>query len=89
MIDSIESGTPAWFRPWRASHAEGRITHPLRATSEAYRGIDTILLWCTAMTQAYQSPYWLIYRKTQELGAQVRKGERGTMVVYADRIKKI
>lgn len=88
IIDSIEAGTPAWFRPWRASHAEGRITRPLRATGEPYRGINTILLWCTALTSGYENPYWLTYRKATELGGQVRKGERGTMVVYADRIKK-
>ena len=89
IIETLENGnTPAWFRPWRASHAEGRILRPLRATGEPYRGINTILLWCTAMTQSYASPFWLTYNKAQELGAQVRKGERGTMVVYANRIER-
>src|SRR5690606_11806488 len=40
------------------------------------------------MEKGYASSKWMTYRQAQELGGQVRKGERGSLVVYADRFKK-
>jgi antirestriction protein ArdC len=88
IIDGIEAGTPAWLRPWKADHLEGRIMRPLRGNGEPYMGINTILLWCTALSSGYASPTWHTYKGAAALGGQVRKGEHGTMVVYADRIKR-
>ena len=34
------------------------------------------------------SPTWLTYRQAEELGGQVRRGETGSQVVYADRMKR-
>ena len=70
-------------KPWNAGHAAGRIARPLRATGQPYRGINTLMLWITAMECGYASPFWLSYRQAQGLGGQVRRGEHGTLVVYA------
>jgi antirestriction protein ArdC len=40
------------------------------------------------MAKGYLSNRWMTYRQATELGAQVRKGEHGSLVVYADRITK-
>ena len=47
-----------------------------------------LLLWGEAMEKGYTAPLWMTYKQAQELGAQVRKGERGALVVYADKITK-
>lgn len=60
----------------------GRVTRPLRATGEPYRGINVLLLWLEAVTSGYASPTWMTYRQAQALGAQVRKGEKGAPIVY-------
>jgi len=88
IIAELESGTRPWLKPWNAEHAAGRITRPLRHNGIAYRGINVITLWLAATARGYACPIWLTYKQAQELGAQVRKGERGELVVYADRITK-
>src|SRR3546814_17981841 len=57
-------------------------TRPLRATGQPYRGINVLLLWIEAQASGFVSPSWMTYRQAQALGAQVRKGETGTTVVY-------
>ena len=38
------------------------------------------------MEKGYSCPLWLTYKQAAELGGQVRKGEKGSLVVYADTI---
>lgn len=42
-------------------------------------------LWMAATANGYACPIWLTYKQAKELGAQVRKGEHGSLVVFADR----
>jgi len=51
-----------------------------------YRGINVLLLWGEAIDRGYSAFLGMTYRQALELGAPVRQGERGTTVVYADRI---
>jgi antirestriction protein ArdC len=88
IITDLEQGVRPWFKPWNAEHAAGRITRPLRHNGTAYRGINVLSLWGEAMERGYACPIWMTYKQAQELGAQVRKGERGTLVVYADHIRR-
>jgi antirestriction protein ArdC len=77
-----------WLKPWNADNATGRITRPLRANGQPYKGINVLMLWGEALAQGFASPFWMTYKQAQELGGQVRKGEHGSLVVYADRIHK-
>lgn len=88
IIADLEQGVRTWLRPWNAEHAAGRITKPLRANGTPYRGINIIMLWAAAMEQGFAAPIWLTFRQALDLGAHVRKGEKGSLVVYADRIRK-
>ena len=40
------------------------------------------------MAKGYSSPLWMTYRQAGELKAHVRKGEQGSLVVFADRVAK-
>jgi antirestriction protein ArdC len=63
-------------------------SRPLRfSTGTAYRGGNAIALWATAQVKGYGSPFWLTYKQAQEAGAHVRRGEKGTLILYADRWK--
>jgi antirestriction protein ArdC len=64
------------------------VSRPLRAAGKAYRGINVLMLWAAAMEKGYNCPLWCIYKQAAELGGQVRKGEKGSLVVYADTITK-
>ncbi len=66
----------------------GKISRPLRWNFEPFRGINTINLWCEGIERGYDNPIWMTYRQASELGGQVRKGEKGSLVVYADRFSK-
>jgi antirestriction protein ArdC len=46
------------------------------------------MLWGEAIAKGYACPIWMTYRQASELAGQVRKGEHGSLVVYADRIHK-
>lgn len=88
IVSELEKGTRPWLKPWNAEHAAGRITRPLRANGIPYRGINVLMLWASATEHGYAAPLWLTYKQAQELGAQVRKGEKGSLVVYANTITR-
>jgi antirestriction protein ArdC len=88
IIHDLEQGVRPWLKPWNAGHTAGRITRPLRHNGTPYRGMNVLLLWGEAVAKGYASPFWMTYKQAQELGAQVRKGEHGSLVVYANRITK-
>jgi len=88
IIADLERGVRTWAKPWNAEHAAGRITRPLRANGQPYRGINILMLWAAAIEQGYSAPIWMTYKQAAELGAQVRKGEKGSLVVYAASITK-
>ncbi len=82
ILAELEQGVRPWLKPWSSDALAGRVTRPLRATGEPYRGINVILLWMEAAASGYAAPTWMTYRQAQALGGQVRKGEQGAPVVY-------
>ena len=88
IIADLEQGVRPWLKPWSAENASGRITRPLRAGGQPYKGINVLMLWGEAVASGYACPVWMTYKQAAEIGGQVRKGERGALVVYADRIRK-
>jgi antirestriction protein ArdC len=86
IVTELEKGVRPWMKPWSLGNTEGRITRPLRANGIAYQGINVLMLWSEAMANGYASPIWMTFRQAKELGAYVRKGEEGSLVVYADKI---
>jgi antirestriction protein ArdC len=87
IVTALEQGVRPWHRPWTVEHSTGRITRPLRANGMAYRGINVLVLWSAALEKGYAAPIWMTF-KALELKAHVRKGEQGSLVVYADKIMR-
>jgi len=81
IVTAIEQGAGSWRMPW---HTNGRYAFsPINVTSKKpYRGINTVCLWAAAQSKAYESGEWGTYQQWQERGAQVRKGEKSTLVVF-------
>lgn len=79
IVKQLEAGTKPWIRPWR-NDIRCSLT-PRRATGEAYRGINVLMLWISSQIFGYEENTWMTYRQAQDLGAKVRKGEKGTLVV--------
>ncbi|RWI37040.1 MAG: DUF1738 domain-containing protein [Mesorhizobium sp.] len=81
IIAAIEAGAGEFVMPW---HHEGTATaRPINvASSKAYRGVNTLSLWAAAQRAGYPDGLWGTYRQWQAFGAQVRKGEKATTVVF-------
>jgi antirestriction protein ArdC len=75
IVASLESGVAPWVRPWKAENCG--LPYNL-SSLKTYRGINVALLSLNPFT----SNAWLTYKQAQELGANVRKGEKGSMIVF-------
>jgi len=85
IIGELEEGRLPWVQPWGsgADLAPGLPRNAL--TGRAYSGVNILILWATVIEREYPSQGWLTFRQALSAGGQVRKGEKGTTVVYADR----
>jgi antirestriction protein ArdC len=88
IIASLEQGVRPWIQSWNAEHAAGKITRPLRHNGRPYSGINILMLWASAMEQGFAAPIWMTFKQALELNAHVRKGEKGSLVVYASAITR-
>src|ERR1700757_5525049 len=88
IVAALEQGVRPWMKPWNAEHAAGRITRPLRSNGVPYQGINVLILWGAAMERGYAAPIWMTFKQALEFNAHVRKGEHGSLVVYANSITK-
>jgi antirestriction protein ArdC len=81
IITAIENGVGSWRLPW---HTSGKFAFsPINVQSKkSYRGINTVCLWAAAQSKGYERGEWGTYAQWQERGAQVRKGERATLIVF-------
>ncbi|GGJ53021.1 antirestriction protein ArdC [Sphingopyxis bauzanensis] len=84
IIAELEEGRLPWVQPWDS--AACRCTMPQNgATGRQYSGINVLILWAEAIAMGYASQRWLTYRQAEAAGGNVRCGEKGTMICYADR----
>lgn len=88
IIAELEEGVRPWHQPWATGHVAGPVSRPLRGNGKAYSGINVIMLWASAMQRGYSAPIWMTFRQALELGAHVRKGEKGSPVVFASTISR-
>ena len=81
ILDALEGGTVPWRRPWRDFGMQRNYS-----SARPYRGINQLLTQLTQQARGYGSPFWLTYRGAQRAGGNVRRGERGSMVVLWKRL---
>ena len=86
ILAQLEQGRVPWVQPWSTLPGCAAVTMPRNAvTRRAYSGINVMLLWAGGSAAGYPTQRWLTFRQALSLGGCVRRGERGTPVVYADR----
>lgn len=88
IIADLEKGVRSWTKPWSSEHAGARIVRPLRHNGKPYQGVNILLLWGSAVENGFSSPVWMTFKQARDLGAHVRQGEKGSLVVFADTIHK-
>jgi antirestriction protein ArdC len=86
IIAELEAGCFPWVQPWGSSGVRAPLGLPKNATTgRRYSGINVLILWSAVVEDGYSVQSWLTFKQALALGGHVRKGERGTTVVYADR----
>lgn len=85
IVQQLKEGTAPWVMPWKSG--EHFMPHnPI--TGKNYHGMNSLWL----MAQGYQDLRWMTYKQASEVGGQVKKGEKGTVIQYwqwqEERIKK-
>ncbi len=85
IMKELQAGVLPWRQPWSGGAG---LSFPLRVTGERYRGINVLMLLIAAQRCGYTCRSWMTYRQAQELGGQVRKGEKATTVVKFGTIQK-
>jgi antirestriction protein ArdC/phage/plasmid primase-like uncharacterized protein len=77
LIEMLEAGVAPWQKPWDSEPAASRLpTNPV--TGNRYKGVNALYL----MAQGHEDPRWLTYKQAESIGAQVRRGEKGTPIQY-------
>lgn len=78
IVAMIEAGAGKFEMPW---HRAAGV--PINASSrKPYRGVNTVMLWAAAQAAGYPSDIWATFKQWKEMGANVRKGERATSIVF-------
>lgn len=77
IVAALKAGVVPWHRPW----ADGGGPRSL-STGKPYRGINIFTLSATAAIEGYTSPWWTTFNQAKERGGMVRKGAKGTPVVF-------
>ena len=81
IIEAMERGAGNWKMPWHQTAGEDFV--PVNAQSKKpYRGINILSLWASVDERGYKTSLWATYKQWQELGANVRKAEKATLVVF-------
>jgi len=81
IIAALEAGRTNWELPWQVTGRDAaRPTNV--ASGRPYRGINVVALWAAAMKHGYEHGIWGTYKQWADRGAQVRKGEKATRIVF-------
>src|ERR1700737_813160 len=86
IIGELEAGRVPWVQPWGTAAAKAPLAMPKNAaTQRRYSGVNVLILWGAVVERGFAGQRGLTFRQALSLGGNVRKGERGTTVVYAAR----
>jgi antirestriction protein ArdC len=86
IVAAIEAGTGGYILPWhRDGRTGGRPTNGV--TTRSYQGINAVALWAEANLQQFCSNFWATYLQWQRVGAQVRRGESGTEIIFFKKLE--
>lgn len=86
IVRAIEAGAGDFQMPWHRAASNG---HPINATTKKrYRGINSLSLWVDALDKGYPTGEWATFKQWQSIGAQVRKGERASLILFYKKLDR-
>jgi antirestriction protein ArdC len=83
VIDRLVAEIEAGRNPWRKSWKQRGGGLPLNAvTRKTYKGINAPLLWLEQDDRQFTSNRWATFKQWGGAGLHVRKGEKGTPIIF-------
>jgi antirestriction protein ArdC len=86
ILEDLEKGVTPWEKPWKLGRGLSLPTNA--STGKHYRGINVFVLWDEQQKRRFSSPAWVTFNQTNSLKGRVKKGEKGTEVVFYKRLAK-
>jgi len=84
IIKQLENGAMPWIKPWATDSTADK-----NFLSQApYKGINRLMLGLSSMVHGFGCPVWASFKQWQTVGATVRKGEKGTKIVFYSPVTK-
>jgi antirestriction protein ArdC len=88
IIEQMEKASAAgWQKPWITT-GQNTLQPVNVATKREYRGVNMLMRWVAAEITGYQDGRWASFKQWQQIGAQVRRGEKGTPVVFYKELQR-
>ena len=81
IISELEKGAAPWIKPWTSYSANEDQNI---VTKKNYQGINRLILGMSG----FAMPYWASFKQWESLGASVKRGEKGTMIVFYKPVSK-
>jgi antirestriction protein ArdC len=78
IIKQLEQGATPWVKQWNGSSSANHNA----VSGNGYNGINTLILAMSAAANGFKSNQWATYKQWLELGGQVRKGTKGTTIIF-------
>lgn len=84
IVAMIENGAGEWRMPWHSNGSNDALLELPRnpVSGTRYRGINVPLLWGSAKHNNFSSHLWATYKQWSQIGAQVKRGEKATTIVF-------
>ena len=88
IIEQMETASAAgWQKPWITT-GQNTLQPVNAATRREYRGVNVLMLWAAAEISGYKDGRWANFKQWQQIGAQVRRGEKGTAIVFDKELQR-
>ena len=78
IVAALEKGTAPWRKPWAGGGSVSSCGPVNLASRRPYRGVNVWLLHASG----FSSRYWVTFNQARKLKGNVRKGEKGSLVVF-------
>lgn len=87
FIAALDAGTIPWRKPWAVTGRKDWRGHHNLTTGRPYSGVNPMILGLRAMGEGWSSMGWATFKQIKAAGGTVRKGEKGTQVVFWKKLK--
>lgn len=83
VLELMQQHGSDWTKSWQAKAALGHVNVK---TGKAYQGTNIFLLAISAMKNDFLSAEWGTFKQWKDKKATVKKGQKGTPIIFFDRI---